>query len=101
VHPLHGTPASRPNTPQLIPNRPAMPAQSTVDRLPTNSYSTTPTAPNKEDSDIKTAYSQKQQQFHNMKKELDLKQVFKFYSLIEIFSNIFCSSIVLVDGNGF
>ncbi|CAH0397289.1 unnamed protein product [Chilo suppressalis] len=94
VHPHHGTPASRPNTPRLsTPNRANMPqsgsmnisALPTHDRLPTtNSLPSPPKSPIIEDEDIKSVYNMKQKQFQSMKKELDLKQ----QAVLEVFENL-------------
>ncbi|CAG9791880.1 unnamed protein product [Diatraea saccharalis] len=91
LHPHHGTPASRPNTPRLsTPNRPNMPQSGSMnipttptrDRIPaSNSLPSPPKSPINNEDDIKTVYSLKQNQFLNMKKELDLKQ----QAMLELF----------------
>ncbi|XP_059060207.1 centromere-associated protein E-like [Achroia grisella] len=81
------TPVSRPNTPSLSnTNRPKTPTSlpSPTSRVITPALQLQTTSFIKNDKDLKTIYDTKQQQFHRMKKELDMKQ----QALLEVFDCI-------------
>lgn len=82
----HSTPVSRPNTPQRSaplnrPKTPTMPIRS-LSRPVTPVISFKASTPKKDENSLKSSYFEKQKQFHRMKRELDLKQVFSIVIII-------------------